>query len=137
MAIDKAAFTKVWDGVWHSPDYARVITDTYADDYRIHISSLPAPVDKPNWIGFVGGWQKAFPDGRMEIRDLILDGDKVWCYWVSTGTHSAEYLGIPATGRKVEYQGVDIYRFDGDRVAEGWAVPDALSLLRALGVIPQ
>ena len=137
-AGNHADFDRIWDGVWHQPrETRRVITEYFTDDFLMHISSLPAPVTKPDWIQFVAGWQKAFPDGRMEILDTIADAERLWCYWVSRGTHSDTYLGIPATGRKVEYKGVDIYRFEQGKIAECWAVPDVLALLRQLGAIPQ
>jgi steroid delta-isomerase-like uncharacterized protein len=138
MAADelKSSFLGIWDGVWHSRESSKWIQESYTDDFQIHISSLPDPVDRSNWIQFVAGWQRAYPDGRMEIEDIIAEGDRLWCYWISTGTHSAEYLGIPATGRKVAYRGVDIYRFRDGKIAECWAVPDVLTLLRQLGVIP-
>jgi steroid delta-isomerase-like uncharacterized protein len=132
----QADFQRTWEGAWHSQDSARVITASFTDDFAMHIASLPNPISKTAWIPFVAGWQKAFPDGRMEILDLIVQGNKLWCYWVSTGTHSAEYLGIPATGKKVAYRGVDIYRFADSKVAECWSVPDVLTLLRQLGAIP-
>jgi predicted ester cyclase len=136
--VEEADFRRVWDGVWHLPgQHDATMRERYSPDFRIHISSLPDPIGREAFIGFVGGWHKAFPDGRMEILDIIHREDKLWCYWISTGTHSAEYLGIPATGKKVAYQGVDIYRFNGDKVAECWAVPDVLTLLRQLGVIPE
>jgi predicted ester cyclase len=133
--IDRVArFQEIWDGVWHSPGAASVIAESYTDDFRMHISSLAEPIDRTAFVSFVAGWQRAFPNGRMEIIDRIADGDRVWCYWLSTGTHRAEYLGIPETGRQVAYAGVDIYRFEGTRIAECWAVPDVLTLLRQLGV---
>ncbi len=134
----EATFRRIWDGVWHDRAATRqVIASAYAGDFRQHISSLPEAVDRARWVEFVAGWQQAYPDGRMEIDDLVADGDKVWCYWTSTGTHSAPYLGVPATGRRVCYQGVDIWRFTADgKVAETWAVPDVLTLLRQLGAIP-
>lgn len=135
---NKAAFYQIWDGVWHKPEETpKVITDSYTDDFAMHISSLAEPIDKPTFSQFVAGWQKAFPDGRMEIDNIIADGDQVWCYWTSTGTHSNVYLEVPATGKQVNYKGIDIWRFTPNgKVAETWAVPDVLSLLRQLGVIP-
>ena len=102
----------------------------------MHISSLPDPIDKPTLVHFVAGWQKAFPDGRMEIHNVTVEGDKVWCYWTSTGTHSDEYLGVPATLNQVAYQGMDLFHFTDGKVAENWDLPDALTLLRQLGVLP-
>lgn len=138
-AANKVTFQEIWDGTWHKPEEtAKVIAQSYTDDFAMHISSLPEPINKSTFSQFAAGWQKAFPDGRMEIDDLIADGSKVWCYWTSTGTHSDVYLGIPSTGRQVNYKGVDIWRFTEDgKVAETWAVPDVLSLLRQLGAIQQ
>src|SRR4028119_1576760 len=121
-------FRRVWDGVWHSKEAASVIAESYTNDFAMHIAPVPAPLDKATFTGFVANWQKAFPDGRMEILDVTTEGDKVWCYWVSTGTHSDTYLDIPATGRKVEYQGFAIFRFFDGNAAAGWDLPAALRL---------
>jgi steroid delta-isomerase-like uncharacterized protein len=135
-AISTAAFCELWDRVWHKPDEtARVIAAAYTDDFLQHISSLPSPIQKTDWISFVVNWQAAFPDGRMVISDLVSADDKVWCYWTSSGTHSREYLGVRATGRHVHYRGTDIYRFTEDKIAECWSVPDVLTLLRQLGAL--
>jgi len=138
-SFNQTAFKEIWDKVWHQPkETHKVITESFTDDFVMHISSLAEPLNKSSFIQFVPGWQKAFPDGRMEIEDIIAAGDKVWCYWISTGTHSDAYLGVPATGKQVNYKGVDIWRFTDDgKVAECWTVPDVLSLLRQLGVIPE
>jgi steroid delta-isomerase-like uncharacterized protein len=134
---NKAAFLRIWDAVWHQPAATRqIMAQSYTNDFVQHISSLPQPIPRSQFIEFVIGWQKAFPDGRMDIEDLVAAGDRVWCYWTSHGTHSDTYLGIPATGKQVTYQGVDIWRFTNEgKVAEAWAVPDALQLLRQLGAI--
>jgi predicted ester cyclase len=128
-------FRSVWDQVWHSPDYERTLTERFTEDFRMHISSLPEPIARDAWIGFVGGWQRAFPDGRMDIQDLVITHDRLWVYWISSGTHSGEYLGVPASGERVKYWGMEIYRYSGDKIAECTAIPDALSLFRQLGAI--
>ena len=130
-------FEDIWDGVWHRRGQAApTIARHYTRDFVIHISSLPNPLGAQAFTEMVLNWQKAFPDGRMEILDLISRGEKLWCYWISKGTHTDSYLGVPATGKQVAYFGVDIYRFSEDRIAECWAVPDVFSLLRQLGALP-
>ncbi|MGO8673905.1 MAG: hypothetical protein ACLQVD_21420, partial [Capsulimonadaceae bacterium] len=74
MAVTEAEFRRIWDGVWHSTEYASVIGETYAGGFQMHISSLPNPIDKETLTKFVAGWQKAFPDGRMEIHKVTVDG---------------------------------------------------------------
>lgn len=131
----KATFERIWDGVWHSPDAAQVIAENLTDDFQMYIAPRPQPLDKAAFTGMVAEWQQAFPDGRMEILDSAAQGDRAWVYWVSTGTHSDTYLGIPATGKKVEYKGASVLRLENGKVAQYWDVPDALSLLTQLGGI--
>ncbi len=50
-----------------------------------------------------------------------------------SGTHSAEFLGIPATGRTVEYVGHEFYRVADGLIAEEWICSDMATLLRHLG----
>ncbi|MCH7740897.1 MAG: ester cyclase, partial [Chloroflexi bacterium] len=55
--------------------------------------------------------------------------------WLMTGTHMAEYAGIPATGRSVTSTGMAISRLERGRIAEEWINRDDLGLLRQLGAM--
>ena len=56
---------------------------------------------------------------------------------VVTGTHEAEFMGVPPTAARVEMQLIDIMRFDASGlVCEHWGVADMLALLQQLGVVP-
>jgi predicted ester cyclase len=55
---------------------------------------------------------------------------------VVRGTQRGEFLGVPATGRVVTFQAVDIFRLTGNKIVEQWVVIDALGLLQQLGAIP-
>jgi predicted ester cyclase len=52
------------------------------------------------------------------------------------GTHRGEFMGMPATGREIMIQGVDIFRLVGDKIAEQWVVMDVLGLMQQLGAVP-
>jgi steroid delta-isomerase-like uncharacterized protein len=79
----------------------------------------------------------AFPDLRMAEADSVKEGDKVAFRWLLSGTHQGEFMGVAATGRRVESMGMDIVRVaDGD-IVEHWGEFDAMGLLRQIGVIPQ
>ncbi|MGI9084927.1 MAG: ester cyclase [Aeromicrobium sp.] len=73
---------------------------------------------------------------RFTVDDVIAEGDKVVVRWTNEGTHVGEFAGIPATGRSFSVAGIDIYRVEGDRLAEHWHVIDQLALLGQLGVLP-
>jgi predicted ester cyclase len=76
----------------------------------------------------------AFPDFNITIEDLLSDGDKVIARVTLRGTHRGELLGLAPTGRKVEYEAIDISRIAGGRMVEHWGIPDYLTLFRQLGI---
>jgi steroid delta-isomerase-like uncharacterized protein len=80
----------------------------------------------------------AFPDLRMDVEDVVSDGDKVVARVRLTGTQHGDFAGIPATDKRVDAQLVDIFRFGDDgRVAEHWGVMDQLTVLQQLGAVPE
>ena len=82
-------------------------------------------------------YRAAFPDLRMETEDVLASGDKVVARVRATGTHQGEFMGIPATGKSVDVQVIDIMRFGEDGlVREHWGLFDALGMLQQLGAIP-
>jgi hypothetical protein len=85
----------------------------------------------------VGGLRGGFPDLVLEIDFEFGIGDRVASRWRSTRqTHLGPYRGIPPTGRPVETTGIDIFRFENQRVEELWMEIDQLSAVRQMGVIP-
>ena len=57
----------------------------------------------------------------VQFEDVIGSGDRLVVRYLFTGAHRGDLLGIPATGRRVEFSGTDIYRIAGGRIAEEWA----------------
>jgi len=82
-------------------------------------------------------YRAAFPDLRMDVQDVLVSGDKAVARVRATGTHQGEFLGMPATGKSVDVQLIDITRFGDDALArEHWGVFDSLAMLQQLGAIP-
>jgi predicted ester cyclase len=78
-------------------------------------------------------WE-ALRDSHFEIEHLASDGDTVICIGTMSGTHTGTLLGVPATGRKVEWRQCHLYRFDeSGRAIEHDAIRDDVSLLRQFG----
>jgi steroid delta-isomerase-like uncharacterized protein len=105
-----------------------------AEDYNFHME-LPdgAPRGFAGWYQGVGEYLKAFPDCHWDIRQIVAEGDLVAVRTVWTGTHSAEYMGVPATGKRVWSANVDFYRIQNGFFVEHWDVPDYLSQLKQIG----
>ena len=78
----------------------------------------------------------AFPDNHMTINDMVVEGDKIVVRYTLSGTHKGEYMGIPATNKKVTGWVIEIDRIVGGKTVEGWMRFDTLSMMQQLGVIP-
>ena len=75
------------------------------------------------------------PDWHTEINELIAEGDKVVARISMTGTHTGDFWGIPATGKRVEFTGIYIVRIVEGKIVEHWGEEDGVSLLQQLGVL--
>jgi steroid delta-isomerase-like uncharacterized protein len=85
---------------------------------------------------FFGMLYQAFPDLRVEVNDVIAEGDLVAARVTYSGTHEGEFVGIPATGQQTQTSGVDFFRMQDGKQAEHWGGPNMASLLQQLGVLP-
>jgi len=74
------------------------------------------------------------PDWQTEIDDLIAEGDKVVARVTMTGTHTGNFYGIHATGKRVEFTGIFVVRITNGKIVEHWGEEDAMSLLQQLGL---
>jgi steroid delta-isomerase-like uncharacterized protein len=82
-------------------------------------------------------YQTAFPDFRLLIDDLLVDGDQVVLRWTFTGTHRGPLADIAASGRAVNLpRGIAIFHLDGAKVDRGYMAWDKYGLLQQLGALP-
>jgi len=82
----------------------------------------------------ISSLKRAFSDFHLTIGDLAVNGDTVWLRMTGTGTNDGSFMGHPPTGRRMRTDVFDALRFEGDRIAEHWGVPDRLGTLFQLGL---
>jgi steroid delta-isomerase-like uncharacterized protein len=110
--------------------------DYFRDDV---VEQVPFPGQGPGVEGIkdvLRGMRDAFPDMHWSIDEQISEGDKVVTRFEWTGTHQAEFLGVPATGRPVRVWGVVIDRLEGGKIKDTRLIMDSLGLMMQLGVVP-
>jgi len=84
----------------------------------------------------VAAFRAAFPDLRVTIEDVLTDGDRFASRTTVTGTHTGDLMGMPATGKRISVEAVDIGRVHDGQAAERWGGLNMYALLTQLGVIP-
>ena len=85
---------------------------------------------------FYGGFLAGFPDSKIELEDVITEGDKVAARFNLRATHQGDFMGIPPTGKSIVLTGITIMQFEGDKVVERWSESDFMGMMQQLGVIP-
>ncbi len=70
--------------------------------------------------------------------DLVIDpaAGKVAIRWTATGSHSAPFLGVSATGKQITFHGIEIIRIVHNRIVERWGEWDGIGLLEQLRAWP-
>jgi len=84
----------------------------------------------------ITAFRAAFPDLRVTVEDLLIDGDRFASRTTVTGTHAGDLMGMPATGRRISVEAVDIGRLENGQAKERWGGLNLYSMLTQLGVIP-
>jgi len=111
--------------------------DLLADDFVDHEELPGLEPTKDGVKTFFRAYLAAFPDLKMTPEDVLSSGDKVVARARATGTNLGDFMGMPATGKSVDVQLVDIIRFGDDGLArEHWGVFDQMGMMQQLGVIP-
>jgi steroid delta-isomerase-like uncharacterized protein len=114
-----------------------VVDELVADDLVEHEEFPGIPSNKEGVKLFFEMFRAAFPDMHMEAREMIAEGDLVSARFVFTGTHQGEFMGVPATGKRVEVEGFDLVRIRDGQATEHWGQMDAMALMQQLGAIPE
>ena len=63
---------------------------------------------------------EAFPDVGVRVEDVVADGDRAVVRWSAEAHHKGALLGIPPSGRKVQFRGITWMVFRDGKVVEGW-----------------
>lgn len=89
---------------------------------------------------FQQGWATAFPDGKVEITNLVATDDQVVVEYTGRGTHTGPLAGpagtIPATGRKLELHLVDVHHIQNGKIVKSRTYYDVMGMMQQLGLIP-
>ena len=91
-------------------------------------------------IGFLDVFHEAFPDGRLEVKQLLSDGRGAAAEGTFVGTHDGVLHtpngDVAPTGRAVEFRWAAVYATDGDTLKSEHLFFDQMDFLGQLGLLP-
>jgi steroid delta-isomerase-like uncharacterized protein len=133
MALDdnETLARRYFDEVWNEGD-ADAVESLVHPDYRGHdptVDDLQGPADIKAQVDVL---RTGFPDLRIEVDQLVTEGESVAARWTARGTHRGPFLGIPGTRQVVEISGMSMLRFEDGKIVEGWLERDTIGILRRI-----
>jgi len=74
-----------------------------------------------------------FSDIVFIYEDVVAKGDKVIVRYIAKGTHTGEFAGMSATGKKIEITGISVSRVENGKIVEDWDNSDTLGIFEQVG----
>ena len=112
---------------------ADAVDELHAPDFVDHDPAGRRP-DREGFKEGILQLYAAFPDFYAEIEDLVIDAarGKVTVRWAANGTHRGTFMGVPPTGKRIAFRGIEIIRVENERVVERWGEWNGIELLEQL-----
>ncbi len=107
-----------------------VFDQIVAEDYNDHLAGQSP--GRENLKRYFIGLRSAFPDLKLPISAIVAEGDRVAVLNAVCGTHKGEFIGLKATGRRIDAMAFQLYRIQDGQLAEHWEVADFAMLMRQL-----
>ena len=105
-----------------------------------YVEHDPMPGQAPGAQGLQDMMQMfyaGFPDMKGTVNQIISEGDVVSVALTTTGTHNGDFMGIPATGKKISITEVHMVRIADGKMVEHWGLADGMTMMQQLGVMPE
>ncbi|MFN8535027.1 MAG: ester cyclase [Dehalococcoidia bacterium] len=94
-------------------------------------------MDRTIYGQFIEGVRAAIPAIGDTVEDLVVAGDRAVVRWTGGGIHSgAPLMGVPARTVPVIAHEIQVFRFEGDQIADVWNRWDNLNVLQQPGGMP-
>jgi steroid delta-isomerase-like uncharacterized protein len=135
-ADNKAIVRRLYEEVWNKRKL-EVINEIISPSHAIQApnnsgSSIGPEAYKRNVLLFFAG----YPDLHWTIEDTIAEKDKVVACWTISGTHKGDYMGVPATNKKVSVDGITIHHIANGKIMDSYVSWDIWGMMQQLGVVP-
>jgi len=129
VAVARTYVDRVFNA--HEPERAR---EFFTSDLTFHALTVGDLTGVDTVVPVLAALINALSDIHAEVQDVIASGDLVALRQVVRARQTGDLLGMPATGKPLQWDAVDIYRVTDDgRISEQWAFEDFAAILTQAG----
>ncbi len=136
LADNKDIVRRLYEELWNKRKL-ELVNELISPSHALHApnvsgSSIGPEAYKRQVLHFLAGYS----DLHFTIEDIIAENDKVVACWTLSGTHRGDFMGIPATNKKVSVDGMTIHHIAGGKIMDSFSNWDALGMMQQLGAVP-
>ncbi len=129
---NKSVVQRYWNGKWNERR-PEILDELQTQDVVYHgTSEIMKGIEE--YRQTYSGYLSAFQDTRIEVEELIAEGDLVMSRAVLHGIHNGELGGIPPTGKEISISAITVFRIVDGKIAEEWEIIDQLGMMTQLGM---
>jgi steroid delta-isomerase-like uncharacterized protein len=122
-----------WFSTVNRENFGQMFGELFAEDCVQHMPPNAAPIGPEEFKGLVDQFYAAFPEVTHEVVDVIAEGDRVAASVAVHAVHAGEFLGVPASGKELEWTAIAIFRISDGTIKERWEIHDDSAVMRQLG----
>jgi steroid delta-isomerase-like uncharacterized protein len=134
-AQNAAAARRWYDHVLNQGRF-EVLDEILAEDIVHHAAVMVDLVGRDLTGGGLRTLLAGFPDIQYRVDAVYAAGDHVLIRWTGRGTQTGSFLGVPPTGRSIDWSGMNAFRFACGVIVEGWSEANGLEIFRQIGAVP-
>ncbi|WP_211489967.1 ester cyclase [Georgenia thermotolerans] len=130
-----AMLRRCLDELWNKGN-VDACDELYAEHCMFHDPTFPME-GVAGMKSFVQELRAAQPDFHMDVHDVVCGEDMTATRYTCAATARNEFRGLAGTGKTYVMNGMDMSKWEGDRIVEQWSVYDMLGTLQQIGLLPE
>ncbi len=135
-AENKAIIRQLYEEVWNKRRL-ELVDEIFSPSHALHDPNATGSAVGPQaYRRLVTRFITAFPDLRFIIGDFFGENERLAVAWTISGTHKGEFMGIPATNKKVSVDGITIIHTVNARIMDSYVSWDVWGMMHQLGAVP-
>lgn len=107
---------------YNRKDLDKSFNDFIAPDLINH--TMGGGFDREKWLNFDKAFLTTCPDLKLTVKEQFAEGNRVVTHWVCTGTHTADFFGMAASGNTIHLSGISIDSIENGKIREHFAMAD-------------
>src|SRR5467141_1597213 len=135
-AENKAIVRRLYEEVWNERKL-EVVNELISPSHALQGPNIfGSSIGPEAYKRQVSRFLEGYPDLRWTIENTIAEEDKVVACWTISGTHKGDYMGVPATNKKISVEGITIHHITNGKIMDSYVSWDIWGMMQQLGVVP-